>query len=80
MLIGGAIWTASLFPRLVSTAGARQAPHRSLHNSYRCLQQFDSGSMAWRSSGTSNDELVENMKRNGLLTSAKVATVNHEVL
>ncbi|KAF8524293.1 protein-L-isoaspartate O-methyltransferase [Hysterangium stoloniferum] len=31
--------------------------------------------MAWRSSGTSNTELLENMKRNGLLTSDRVLTM-----
>ena len=76
MLVGRAIWTASVFPRLVSpTAGTPQAPRRFLYNSSRFLPQFDSDSMAWHSSGASNNELVENMKRHGLLISARVEAV-----
>ncbi|KAF8499501.1 protein-L-isoaspartate O-methyltransferase [Gautieria morchelliformis] len=68
MLTARAIWTAAVFPHnIVSTTGATQA------------SKLHPGNMAWRSSGTSNEELVENLRRNGLLTSARVATAMKQV-
>jgi hypothetical protein len=68
MLTARAIWTAAVFPHnIVSTIGATQAlSHTSI---------LHPGIMSWRSSGTNNEELVENMRRNGLLTTARVAAV-----
>lgn len=38
---------------------------------------FSSNTMAWRSSGTTNLQLVSNMKRNGLIKSERVITVGN---
>lgn len=75
MLIARALGTASIPVLISATALQVQGPHRFLCNSYRCLKKFELGSMEWRNSGRSNEELVENMRRNGLLTSGRVAVV-----